>query len=147
MLSTSQESRSSSRLKCLFVKRPEFVWSHPFSLLLQEIPALLTAQDLHESIIRLLMAKSNDPLISQSIESACKSPSSFADLFCNVEGYHPVRKTNSYEKVYKKSNSTGWYRTSSEKLAWIAEEIDSTEADLKEAARRAMSNLRMRAKK
>jgi hypothetical protein len=80
------------------------------------------------------MAKSNDPLISQSTERVKVLPV-FADLgSATWKATIQFAKPIDYEKVYKKSNSTdGIGLFSSEKLAWIAEEIDSTEADLKEA--------------
>jgi superfamily II DNA or RNA helicase len=121
-------------LKCLFARRPEFAWSYPFSLFLQAIPADVTAKELHKSIIRLLLAKASDPLISQSTERLKVLPV-FADPgSVTWRAVIHFAKPIDFEKVYRKSNTAdGIGLFCSAQLAWITEEIALAEAKLKEA--------------
>jgi hypothetical protein len=120
-------------LKCLYVRRPEFAWSHPFSLFLQGIPTVVTAKELHESVVRLLMDESS-MATSQATERVRVLPVFGATDSATWKTIIQFASPVDYEKAYRKAHSAdGIGLVCSKKLAGIAVEVASAEAKLKAA--------------
>jgi hypothetical protein len=116
-------------LRCFSCKNPQFVWAHPFSLLLSDLPRDVTKDNLHNSIVKLLVANSAVQRVQvhdilwqgHAADGSWKAVVQFAN-------------EKDYSLFYNKVKSTeGVPLCSSKPLPWIEKDIAEAMAKLEEA--------------